>query len=84
MDSSGMLIRVKLHHLYFLGKYRISNSLNKLLHIPAYLCFDFKALFQTILYEFALAYPESQNLIDFTASNYSIIADKEMISDLII
>ncbi|CAD8119602.1 unnamed protein product [Paramecium sonneborni] len=79
-----LLYQLKLHHLYFQGKYKISNSFSQNNKQLQTVCIDFKQLFIAIISLFQKAYIDINLQFDFTDNKFDAIQYKDMPQDFII
>ncbi|CAD8124249.1 unnamed protein product [Paramecium sonneborni] len=79
-----LLYQLKLHHLYFQGKYKISNSFSQAYTYFQTACIDFKQLFTAIISLFQKAYIDINLQFDTTDNRFDAIHYKDMPQDFII
>ncbi|CAK65449.1 unnamed protein product (macronuclear) [Paramecium tetraurelia] len=79
-----LLYQLKLHHLYFSGKYKISNSFSQANKYFETVNIDFKNVFLAIISLFEKAYSGINIQFDCTDSRFDVVHYKDMSQDFII
>ncbi|CAD8045006.1 unnamed protein product [Paramecium primaurelia] len=79
-----LLYQLKIHHLYFQGKYKISNSFSQANKYFETISIDFKHMFIAIISLFQKAYTDVNIQFDCTDNNFDVVHYKDMSQDFII
>ncbi|CAD8206071.1 unnamed protein product [Paramecium octaurelia] len=79
-----VLYQLKLHHLYFQGKYKISNSFSQAKTYFETVSIDYKQLFLAIISLFQKAYSDVNLQFDCTDTKFDVVHYKDMPQDFII
>ncbi|CAD8206330.1 unnamed protein product [Paramecium pentaurelia] len=79
-----LLYQLKLHHLYFQGKYKISNSFSQANTYFETVSIDYKQIFISIISLFQKAYSDIKLQFDCTDNKFDVIHYKDMPQDFII
>ncbi|CAD8116808.1 unnamed protein product [Paramecium sonneborni] len=79
-----LIYQVKLHHMYFEGKYKVSNSFQKLQFASETVNLNFKIIFLSMISLFKKAYKDWNFYFDCSDTQYDVIHYKDMAQDFII
>ncbi|CAD8093333.1 unnamed protein product [Paramecium primaurelia] len=79
-----LIHQLKLHHMYFQSKYKISNSFSQIQFTSETVNANFKQLFLSIISLFKIAYKDYNFYFDCSETQYDVVHYKDMAQDFIV
>ncbi|CAK69715.1 unnamed protein product (macronuclear) [Paramecium tetraurelia] len=79
-----LIYQLKLHHMYFEGKYKVSNSFQQVSFTSETVCANFRQLFLSTIQLFKKAYKECNFQFDCSETQFDVVHYKDMVQDFIL